>query len=201
MEISKASSYSGFRFKTTVKINSQRVIQFLSLPKWKCYRCGEVYDQDLPPDNCTACNANVSFWIDWTDARNPLDDSVGKYMSRDLLTINVNSSAWDAARLMRDKKTGSVFVTQDGRPVGIVTERDMLYKIVADDLPAAHVLLRKIMSSPLISADEKTSVRKAIELMQKHNFRRLLITQDGEAAGMVNEYDLIANAELKLAPA
>jgi len=122
-------------------------------------------------------------------------------MSRDLLTIDVNSSAWDAARLMRDKKTGSVFVTQEGKPVGIVTERDMLYKIVADDLPAAHVLLRKIMSSPLISADENTSVKKAIELMQQHNFRRLLITQDGEAAGMVNEYDLIANAELKLAPA
>ena len=122
-------------------------------------------------------------------------------MSRDLLTIDVNSSAWDAARLMRDKKTGSVFVTQEGKPVGIVTERDMLYKIVADDLPAAHVLLRKIMSSPLISADESTSVKKAIELMQQHNFRRLLITQDGEAAGMVNEYDLIANAELKLAPA
>jgi len=171
------------------------------LPKWKCYRCGEVYDQDLPPDNCAACNANVSFWIDWTDARNPLDESVSKYMSRDLLTIDVNSSAWDAARLMRDKKTGSVFVTQEGKPVGIVTERDMLYKIVADDLPAAHVLLRKIMSSPLISADENTSVKKAIELMQQHNFRRLLITQDGEAAGMVNEYDLIANAELKLAPA
>jgi CBS domain-containing protein len=171
------------------------------LPKWKCYRCGEVYDQELPPDHCTACNANVSFWIDWTDAKNPLDESVSKFMSRDLLTIDINSSAWDAAKLMRDKKTGSVFVTQSGKPVGIVTERDMLYKIVAEDLPAAHVLLRKIMSSPLVTLDEGTSVKKAIELMQKHNFRRLLITRNGEAAGMVNEYDLFANAELRLAPA
>jgi len=122
-------------------------------------------------------------------------------MSRELLTIDINSSAWDAARLMREKKTGSVFVTQSGKPVGIVTERDMLYKIVADDLPAAHVLLRKIMSSPLVTVDEGTSVKKALELMQKRNFRRLLITRNGEAAGMVNEYDLFANAELKLAPA
>jgi len=122
-------------------------------------------------------------------------------MSRELLTIDINSSAWDAARLMREKKTGSVFVTLEGKPVGIVTERDMLYKIVADDLPAAHVLLRKIMSSPLVTVDEGTSVKKALQLMQKRNFRRLLITRNGEAAGMVNEYDLFANAELKLAPA
>jgi CBS domain-containing protein len=171
------------------------------LPKWKCYRCGEVYEQDLPPESCTACNANVSFWIDWTDARNPLDDPVSKYMSRDIPTIDVNSSAWDAARLMRDKKTGSVFVTQGSRPVGVVTERDMLYKIVADDLPAAHVLLRKIMSTPVVSVEEDTSVKKAVDIMRKHNFRRLLITRDGEAVGMVNEYDLFATEEMKLAPA
>ncbi len=122
-------------------------------------------------------------------------------MSRDLLTIDINSSAWDAARLMREKKTGSVFVTQGGKPVGIVTERDMLYKIVADDLPAAHVLLRKIMSSPLVSVEEDTSVKKAIELMRKHDFRRLLITRDGEAAGMVNEYDLFTTEELRPTPA
>jgi len=130
-----------------------------------------------------------------------MDDPVGKYMSQDLLTIDINSSAWDAAKLMREKKTGSVFVTQGGRPVGIVTERDMLYKIVADDLPAAHVLLRKIMSSPLVTVDEGTSVKKAIELMQKHNFRRLLITKNNEAVGMINEYDLFLTQEMKMTPA
>jgi len=120
-------------------------------------------------------------------------------MNSDLLTIDINSSAWDAARIMREKKTGSIFVTQAGRPVGIVTERDMLYKIVAEDLPAAHVLLRKIMSSPLVSVDEETSVKKAIDLMQEKNFRRLLITRNGAAVGMVNQYDLFLLEELKVA--
>jgi len=170
----------------------------LLLPKWKCYRCGEVYDQEMPPDICTTCNANVSFWIDWTDAKTSLDEPISKFMNRELLTIDINSSAWDAARLMREKKTGSIFVTQAGRPVGIVTERDMLYKIVAEDLPAAHVLLRKMMSSPLVSVDENTSVKKAIELMQEKNFRRLLITRDDVAVGMVNQYDLFMTEELKV---
>jgi CBS domain-containing protein len=169
------------------------------LPKWKCYRCGEVNEGDLPPDSCPVCNANVSFWIDWTEAKSPMDDPVSKFMTSELLTIDINSSAWDAAKLMRERKTGSVFVTQTGKPVGIVTERDMLYKIVADDLPAAHVLLRKIMSSPLVSVNEDTPVKKAIEIMRNHNFRRLLITRNDEAVGMVNEYDLFAKEEMKLA--
>ncbi|MDA4130652.1 MAG: CBS domain-containing protein [Thaumarchaeota archaeon] len=153
----------------------------------------------MPPEICTRCNARVSFWIDWTDAKSPLEEPVGKFTSRELLTIDINSSAWDAARLMRDKKTGSVFVTQEGQPVGIVTERDMLYKIVAEDLPAAHVMLRKIMSSPLVSVSEDTPVKDAIELMQEKGFRRLLITRNGKAIGMVNQYDLVLSEELKVA--
>jgi CBS domain-containing protein len=130
-----------------------------------------------------------------------MDEPVSKFASPELLTIDINSTAWDAARLMREKKTGSVFVSQEGHPVGIVTERDMLYKIVAEDLPAAHVLLRKIMSSPLVSMEETTPVKKAIELMKEKGFRRLLLTRNGEAIGMVNQYDLFLSEELKLAPA
>jgi CBS domain-containing protein len=171
------------------------------LPKWKCYRCGEIYDEEVPPEICSRCNARVSFWIDWTDAKTPMEEPVGKFATRELLTIDINSTAWDAARLMREKKSGSVFITQQGQPVGIVTERDMLYKIVAEDLPAAHVLLRKIMSSPLVSVPEDTPVKSAIELMQEKGFRRLLLTRNGRAIGMVNQYDLVLSEELKVAPA
>jgi CBS domain-containing protein len=166
-----------------------------ALPKWKCYKCGEVYDQESPPDMCTKCNAQVSFWIDWTEAKSPLDEPVSKFMNRELVTIGINNSAWDAAKLMRDKKIGSVFITQNDQPVGIVTERDMLNKIVAEDLPAAHVLLRKIMSSPLVTVSEDTPVRKAIQLMQDRGFRRLLVTgREGRATGMITQFDLAAVA-------
>jgi CBS domain-containing protein len=165
------------------------------LPKWKCYRCGEVYDQDSPPETCAKCNAQVSFWIDWTEARSPLDEPVAKFMQRELVTIGMNNSAWDAAKLMRDRKVGSVFVTQNDQPVGIVTERDMLNKVVAEDLPAAHVLLRKIMSAPLVAVSEETPVRNAIRLMQEKGFRRLLVTtREGRATGMITEFELAAVA-------
>jgi CBS domain-containing protein len=164
------------------------------LPKWKCYRCGEVYDQEAPPDICKNCNAEVSFWIDWTDAKTPLDDPVSKYMTRELVTIDINNSVWEAAKLMKEYRVGSVFVTQNDNPVGILTERDVLYKIVAEDLPSAHVLLRKVMSSPLVSIDVDSQARKAIELMRDKGFRRLLVTEKGKPAGLVTETDLVEKA-------
>ncbi|SRR5579875_1247452 len=164
------------------------------LPKWKCYRCGTVYDQDTPPDTCSNCNASVSFWIDWTEAKSPLDEPVSKFMQPGLTTIDANQSAWQAAILMRDKNVGSVCVTQDNLPVGIVTEWDLLEKIVAENLPAAHVLLRKIMSSPVVSVSDDTPLRKAISIMEEKNFRRLLVTRNGKAIGMVTHYELINKA-------
>lgn len=164
------------------------------MPKWKCYRCGEIYEQDAPPDSCTKCNAIVSFWIDWTEAETPLDDPVSKHMSHELVTIDINENAWAAAKLMKERKVGSVFVSQKGVPVGIVTERDMLYKVVAEDLPAAHVLLRKIMSSPLVSVDENSSVRRAMELMRDRGFRRLLVMSNGKPVGVVTQEDLAVRA-------
>ena len=114
-----------------------------------------------------------------------------------MIPIDINKSAWDAARLMRDKNAGMVIITQEGRPVGIVTERDVLNKIVADDLPAAHVLLRKIMSSPLVSVTQDTPTKKAIEIMRDRGFRRLLVTMDGKAVGVVTLTDLASRAFLE----
>ncbi len=136
----------------------------------------------------------MSFWIDWTDARTPLDDAVSKFMSEKLVTIDGNQSAWEAARIMKEARVGSVFVTQDSKPVGIVTERDVLYKIVAEDLPAAHVLLRKIMSSPLVSIEKSTTAREAIQIMRDKGFRRLLVVSDGSPAGVITQEDLIEKA-------
>lgn len=163
------------------------------MTKWKCYRCGEVYDQEAPPEICKTCNAQVSFWIDWTDAKTNLDEPVSKFMSRELITIDINHSVLEAARLMNEYKTGSVFVTQNGDPVGILTERDVLYKIVAEDLPPAHVLLRKVMSSPLVSIEEETPSRTAMELMRDKGFRRLLVTNKGKPSGLVTQGDLAAH--------
>lgn len=153
-----------------------------------------MYDQDTPPDTCNVCNASVSFWIDWTEAKTALDEPVSKYMYPRLITIDVNQSAWKAAIMMRDNKVGSVTITQNGIAVGIVTEWDLLQKIVAEDLPAAHVLLRKIMSSPVVSVNVDTPVREAVAIMNEKKFRRLLVTKNGEPVGMITHSELVNRA-------
>lgn len=153
-----------------------------------------MYEQESPPDICKNCNAQVSFWIDWTEANSPLDEPVSKYSTPELITIDINSSVLEAAKLMKEFKVGSVFVTQNENPVGILTERDVLYKIVAEDLLPAHVLIRKVMSTPLISIDEREPTRKAIELMRDKGFRRLLVTNKGKPSGFVTQDELVTKA-------
>ena len=87
--------------------------------------------------------------------------------------------------MMKENDAGSVLVTVDGDVEGIVTERDILYKIAAEDLPASKVLLKKIMSGPIISTTSDTPIPDAMKLMAKHHIRRLLVMEDGEAVGML----------------
>lgn len=127
----------------------------------------------------------------WFEAKSPLGVPVRAYMRTDFPTIDANENAWTAARLMKEKNTGSLIVTINGEPTGIVTERDMLYKIVAEDLPPAHAQVHKIMSSPLISVDIETPIRKALEIMTDRHIRHLLVKENGKTVGLVTQRSMI----------
>lgn len=159
--------------------------------KWECYRCSHVFEGDEPPEECPSCHYSLTFWLEHVEER-PI--TVGKYIDRQLLKIDANQSAWDAALLMREEKAGSVIVTVNGEPVGIVTERDILYKIAAEDLPASKVLLRKIMSSPIISTPSDTGIKEALKLMAKHHIRQLVVTENGKPVGMVGHVSVIGDS-------
>ena len=73
--------------------------------------------------------------------------TVKDFMRTSLLKLDASSTVLDAARLMKQNDAGSVLVTVNGEHVGIVTERDILYKIAAEDLPASSVPLRSVMST------------------------------------------------------
>lgn len=106
-------------------------------------------------------------------------------MRANLLKLDVNESAWEAARLMKEKDAGSVLITIDGVVEGIVTERDILYKVAAEDLPASKVLLKKIMTGPIISTTSDTPITEAMKLMAKHHIRRLVVMENARPVGML----------------
>ena len=114
-------------------------------------------------------------------------------MRKEVYLIDGNENVWEAAKMMKQHNVGSLIVTVEGKPAGIVTERDMLYKITAEDLPPAHVLVRKIMSSPVVTVTPETPLRKALEVMERRNFRRLLVVDNDYPVGLITQRSLIGD--------
>jgi isocitrate dehydrogenase len=77
--------------------------------------------------------------------------------------------------------------------MGILTERDVLNKVAAEDLPASRILVRKIMSSPLITVSADTPLTEAVQLMAKHHIRTLFVTDGGKAMGLLNQRAIIGD--------
>lgn len=112
---------------------------------------------------------------------------------RDVMTPNPtclspDDSIQNAARIMRDEDTGAVPVVENGRPVGIVTDRDIVVRAVAED--QLNRPIRDIVTGNLVSARPDMSTREAAELMSEHQVRRLTVVENDHLVGIVSIGDL-----------
>jgi CBS domain-containing protein len=109
-----------------------------------------------------------------------LSENIAKLVSpRDFVTLDEDTLVAEAAKVMRDKDISCVLVVSKNskEPIGIVTERDMLYRVLAKNMGPYKVTLKKIMSSPVITIDQQSSTAEAISLMRSKHIRRLVVTQ------------------------
>jgi CBS domain-containing protein len=106
-----------------------------------------------------------------------LSEKVGNLVERDFVSLDKNTLVADTVKLMKDKGFSFVFVTHKslGSPIGIVTERDILYRVVVENKDPFKTTLKEIMSSPLITIDEESTVANAISLMRSKRIRRLAV--------------------------
>ena len=116
---------------------------------------------------------------------------VVEIMTTTPVTIGAASTAADAAKVMREKGIGSLVVVDRGGPTGIVTERDLVTKVAASDLQPSHVLIKDIMTSPLVAVHPHEEVAEAAKLMSQRKIRRLPVIEQGKLVGMVTENDII----------
>ncbi len=117
--------------------------------------------------------------------------TVSQLMTKQLVTVPVGTSAADAARVMNERHVGSVFIEQDDRVVGIVTESDIVRKVVGENKPVHYVPVESIMSTPVISLDERRSITEAADLMQHHPTRHLGVLKSGAIVGVLSVRDLL----------
>ncbi len=112
-------------------------------------------------------------------------------MSAPLITVETGVIVRDAAILMTEKKIGSIIVTDSGNPVGIVTARDALARVVSLCRDPCETRISEIMSSPLITIPKETEILAAMRKMREDGIRRLGVTEDGNIVGIVTERDII----------
>ncbi len=116
--------------------------------------------------------------------------SIRKHVTRDVVTLDAGAPIRDAARIMADRKIGSVAVREDGKLVGLVTERDLVLTVLAR-AGNANQPLREAMRPgiPRVAADA-TEIECA-GLMRDHATRHLLVEDRGQVVGVVSMRDII----------
>ncbi len=117
--------------------------------------------------------------------------TVDRLMTSHTVNIETGTSVIDVAKLMKNHKIGSVFVTKHDRIVGIVTEPDIVRKVVGADRVSYGIAVEDIMSSPVIGIDGRRSVTEAADLMERHGTRHLAVLKENSIVGILSVRDLL----------
>lgn len=117
--------------------------------------------------------------------------SVKDVMIEEVITVNPDSKVRDAVELMNEKEIGCLVVTRAGSPVGIITERDILKKIVCQSKNPEQVRVSEIMSEPLVVGKVDMDLGDVARLMLKRNVKKLPIVNGGNLVGLITLTDIV----------
>ena len=120
-------------------------------------------------------------------------DPIKSFMvpSEKFITVERDTDAQTAARIMRDRGIGSLFVTNGKEIVGILTDTDMVRRVVAAEVDTLTATVEKIMSAPILTIEEDKTVLDASDLMAQKRIRHLGVTQGGKLIGMISVRDIL----------
>ena len=111
-------------------------------------------------------------------------------MQKNVITIQEDKSALDAAKLISEKDISFLVIVKDDKPIGVITERDFVRKIAAQDKQASLIPLSEIMSYKFRWVEPSTEIEDAVQKMLNHNVRRLIVLEDKKLVGVITQTDL-----------
>jgi CBS domain-containing protein len=118
--------------------------------------------------------------------------SVSSFMTRDVKTEKEDQNVLTAYRIMNENNIGCVIIVKkDDKPIGIITERDVVRLLGSLNPSLLQIPLRDIMSKPVITISINSSLRDAIQTMQQKNIRRLVITDGERMVGIIRDKDIL----------
>jgi CBS domain-containing protein len=116
--------------------------------------------------------------------------SIREVMTADPRTVESGATVAEAAREMRDGDVGSVVVIENGKVAGIITDRDIAVRVVAQGLDPDATRVGEAATMPPVTLTVDQSVDDAIRLVREQEIRRIVVVQDDRAAGIVSLGDL-----------
>jgi CBS domain-containing protein len=127
------------------------------------------------------------------DLRKSLDRPVSEYTSTDFVSVAYGISVEEAAGIMQRAGRTEAVVKKGDQVVGIFTERDILYKVVAAGKKPSSVMVQDVMSSPIATIDATARVGDAIAKMSELGVRRLGVTKSGKVVGLVTQKSVVSD--------
>ena len=112
-------------------------------------------------------------------------------MTKEIVTLNADNTVGDASKVMAEKGSGYAIVLRAGKPVGIVTERDLVWKVMAKEINPSKIKILEV--DPLTTIDPDADLGMAVEIMKKHQIRRLPVVRDYILYGVITAIDIINN--------
>lgn len=111
-------------------------------------------------------------------------------MVREVITIDENATVKEAVEVMNKFEIGCVIAVKKGKAVGIITERDLLRRVIAETLDANKTKVNQVMSSPLVVVEPSTDLEEAVKLMFQMKIKKLPVVQDKRLVGLVSLTDI-----------
>jgi CBS domain-containing protein len=120
-----------------------------------------------------------------------MGQNIRDIMTANPSTIEPNQSVVEAARIMKQQDAGVVPVTENGRLAGMVTDRDIAIRVVAEGKDPQATTVREVASTDLVTVDPQQNLDEALRLMAQHQVRRLpVVEEDGRLVGVVAQADV-----------
>lgn len=112
-------------------------------------------------------------------------------MVQKVITVEADASLKEAVTLMNQHEIGCLVVTKDRRPVGIITERDVLRRVIAQIPELPQIKVQQIMSKPIKTGKPDMELEQAVGLMVQQKIKKLPVTQDDELVGLITLTDIL----------
>ncbi|HNV93746.1 MAG: inosine 5'-monophosphate dehydrogenase [Candidatus Methanofastidiosum methylothiophilum] len=121
-----------------------------------------------------------------------LDVPISNVIKRDIILMKPKDTVSNAARVMTKDNSNAVVVVDEGEPVGIVSERDILREVVSKKRKPSEVTLESIMTSPVVTISSGKMIREASELITQEKIRNLVVMDEGVPVAIITPRDILS---------